>query len=227
MCQDIRSFLGHAGFYRRFTKKFSAITCPLCSLLAKDVIFEWSQACEEAFEKLKSMLVSPPIIRPPIWDLPFKIMCDASDYVVGIVLGQREYKKLFGIYYASKILDSTQSNYTTTKKEFLAVVFALDKFRSYIVGSPIIIFTDHLTLKYLLSKQDTKPHLIKWILLCQEFNLTIKDKKGVENVVVDHLYEYYVRLITWVLLNASFINEVLFPLGDFILFHFPCLCSSI
>ena len=91
------------------------------------------------------------------------------------------------IYYASKTLDSTQSNYITMEKEFLVIVFALDKFRSYIVGSPIIIFTDHAALKYLLSKQDTKPRLIRWILLCQEFNMTIKDKKGVKNVVADHL----------------------------------------
>ena len=91
------------------------------------------------------------------------------------------------IYYASKTLDFAQSNYTTTKKEFLVVVFALDKFRSYILESPIIIFADHTTLKYRLSKQDTKPCLIRWILHCQEFNLTIKDKKGVENVVADHL----------------------------------------
>ena len=77
-------------------------------------------------------------------------------------------------YYASKTLESAQSNYKTTEKEFLAIVFALEKFRSYIVG-------------YLLSKHDTKPRLTRWILLCQEFNLTIKDKKGVENVVADHL----------------------------------------
>ena len=114
-------------------------------------------------------------------------MCDVSDYVVGAVLGQREDKKPFVIYYARKTLDFAHSNYTTTEKEFLAVVFALDKFRSYIVGSPIIIFTDHAALKYLLSKQDTKPRLIRWILLFQEFNLTIKDKKEVKNVVVDHL----------------------------------------
>ena len=91
------------------------------------------------------------------------------------------------IYCASKTLDSAQSNYTTTEKEFLAVFFVLDKFRSNIVGSSIIIFTDHAALKYFLSNQDTKPHLIRWILLFQEFNLTIKDKKRVENVVVDHL----------------------------------------
>ena len=185
--RDIRSFLGHAGFYRRFIKDFSAIARPLCTLLAKDVPFTWSQACDTAFTKLKNMLVSPPIMRSPNWDLPFEIMCDASDYAIGAVLGQREDKKAFVIYYASQTLDSAQANYTTTEKEFLAVVFALEKFRSYIVGSPITIFTDHATLKYLLSKQDTKPRLTRWILLCQEFNLTIKDKKGVENVVADHL----------------------------------------
>ena len=84
--RDIRSFLGHAGFYRRFIKDFSAIACSLCNLLAKDVPFAWSQACEAAFDKLKTMLVSPPIMRSPNWNLPFEIMCDASDYAIGAVL---------------------------------------------------------------------------------------------------------------------------------------------
>ena len=78
-------------------------------------------------------------------------------------------------------------NYSTTEKELLVVVFALDKFRSYILGSLVVVFTDHATLKYLLSKKDAKPRLIRWILLLQEFNITIKYKKGVENVVADHL----------------------------------------
>ena len=164
--RDIRLFLGHAGFYRRFIKDFSAIARPLCNLLSKDIPFVWSQACETAFDKLKTMLVSPPIMRSPNWDLPFEIMCDASDYAIGVVLGQREDKKAFVIYYASKTLDSAQANYTTTEKEFLPVVFALEKFKSYIVGSPVTIFTDHALLKYLLSKQDTKPRLTRWILLC-------------------------------------------------------------
>ena len=184
---DIQSFLGHAGFYRRLIRDFSAIARPLCNFLAKDVTFEWSQACEAAFDKLRTMLVSPSVMRSPNWDLPFEIMCDASDYAIGSILGQREDKKAFVIYYASKTLDSAQSNYTTTEKEFLAVVFALEKFRSYIVGSPVTIFIDHAALKYLLSKQDSKPRLTRWIILCQEFNLTSKDKKGVENVVADHL----------------------------------------
>ena len=98
------------------------------------------------------MLVSPPIMRSPNWNLPFEIMCDASDYAIGAILGKREDKKAFVIYHASKTLDSAQVNYTTTEKEFLAVVFALEKFRSYIVGSLVTIFTDHAALKYLLSK---------------------------------------------------------------------------
>ncbi|RVW61762.1 Retrovirus-related Pol polyprotein from transposon opus [Vitis vinifera] len=123
-----------------------------------------------------------PLLRAPNWQLPFEVMCDASDFVIGAVLGQREDGKPYVIYYASKTLNEAQRNYTTTEKEFLAVVFALDKFRAYLVGSFIVVFTDHSALKYLLTKQDAKARLIRWILLLQEFNLQIKDKKGVENV---------------------------------------------
>ena len=124
--RDIRSFLGHDGFYRRFIKDFSVIARPLCNLLAKDVLFAWSQGCKAAFDKLKIMLVFPPIMRSPNWNLSFEIMCDISDYAIGAVLGKREDKKAFVIYYAIKTLDSAQANYTTTEKEFLAVVFALE-----------------------------------------------------------------------------------------------------
>ena len=151
--KEIRSFLGHAGFYRRFIKDFSIISKPFCNLLTKDTIFEWTENCENAFVKLKSMLTSAPIMQPPDWTLPFEIMCDASDYAVGAVLGQRKDKKPYVIYYASKTLNGAQLNYTTTEKELLAVVFALDKFRSYLVGSPIVVFSDHAALKYLLSKK--------------------------------------------------------------------------
>ena len=185
--RDVRSFLGHAGFYRRFIKDFSVISRPLCNLLLKEAEFEWTEACQVAFTKLKDMLTTAPIMQPPDWSLPFEIMCDASDYAVGAVLGQRRDKKPYVIYYASRTLNSAQINYSTTEKELLAVVYALDKFRSYLIGSKIVIFTDHSALKYLLSKKDAKPRLIRWILLLQEFNIEIKDKKGVENVVADHL----------------------------------------
>ena len=91
------------------------------------------------------------------------------------------------VYYESKTLNEAQRNYTTTEKELRAVVYALDKFRSYLIGSDIVIFTDHSALKYLLTKHNSKARLIRWVLLLQEFNIRIRDKKGVENVVADHL----------------------------------------
>ncbi|RVW97555.1 Retrovirus-related Pol polyprotein from transposon 17.6 [Vitis vinifera] len=185
--KGVRQFLGHAGFYRRFIKGFSSLSKPLCELLAKDAKFIWDERCQNSFDQLKKFLTTTPIVRAPNWQLPFELMCDASDFAIGAVLGQREDGKPYVIYYASKTLNEAQRNYTTTEKELLAVVFALDKFRAYLVGSFIIVFTDHSALKYLLTKQDAKARLIRWILLLQEFDLQIKDKKGVENVVADHL----------------------------------------
>ena len=104
-------------------------------------------------------------------------MCDASDYVVGAVLGQRKGKIFNAIYYANKVLNNAQVNYSTTEKEMLAIVYALEKFRSYLVGSRVIIYTNHVAIKYLLNKADSKPRLIRWILLLQEFDLVIYDKK--------------------------------------------------
>ncbi|XP_050113864.1 uncharacterized protein LOC126592166 [Malus sylvestris] len=185
--REVRSFLGHAGFYRRFIKDFSKISTPLCRLLQKDVTFDFNEECEKAFKHLKEMLTSAPIIRPPDWSIPFELMCDASDYALGAVLGQRKDKQPHVIYYASRTLNDAQLNYSTTEKELLAVVFALDKFRSYLLGTKVIIYTDHAALKYLLTKKEAKPRLIRWMLLLQEFDIEIQDKKGSENVVADHL----------------------------------------
>ncbi|WJZ81289.1 hypothetical protein VitviT2T_001138 [Vitis vinifera] len=185
--KGVRQFIGHAGFYRRFIKDFSKLARPLCELLVKDAKFIWDDRCQRSFEELKLFLTTAPIVRAPNWQLPFEVMCDASDFAIGDVLGQREDGKPYVIYYVSKTLNEAQRNYTTTEKELLAVVFALDKFHAYLVGSFIMVFTDHSALKYLLTKQDAKARLIRWILLLQEFNLQIKDKKGVENVVADHL----------------------------------------
>ncbi|XP_020992634.1 uncharacterized protein LOC110278738 [Arachis duranensis] len=124
---------------------------------------------------------------PPSWDLPFELMCDASDFAVGAVLGQRKDKLVHVIYYANKVLNENQRNYTTTEKELLAIVFAFDKFRSYLIDSKVTVFIDHAALKYLLTKQESKPRLIRWVLLLQEFNIEIKDRSGVENKVADHL----------------------------------------
>ncbi|CAM8940532.1 unnamed protein product [Rhodiola kirilowii] len=185
--RDIKSFLGHAGFYRRFIKDFSKKALPLSNLLQKDVPFEFTNACKEAFDELKQALTSTPIIQAPDWDQPSEIMCDASNYAVGAILGQRIEKKPVVIYYASRTLDASQRNYSTTEKELLAVVFALEKFKPYLLGARVVVFSDHAAVRYLMTKKEAKPRLIRWILLLQEFDVEIKDKKGIENTVADHL----------------------------------------
>ncbi|GKB90821.1 reverse transcriptase domain-containing protein [Tanacetum coccineum] len=135
--KGIRSFLGHAGFYRRFIQDFSKIARPMTHLLEKDTPFIFSKECVESFNILKKKLTEAPILVAPDWDLPFEIMCYASDFAVGAVLGQ--------------------------------------------------LYTDHSALKYLLAKQDAKPRLLRWILLLQEFDVIIHDKKGAENLAADHL----------------------------------------
>ena len=127
--------------------------------------FVFDQACKNAHDELKRHVTSAPIIQPPNWDEPFEIMCDASDYAEGVVLGQRIGKNLHVISYASRMLDGAQCNYHTTEKEHFAVVFALEKFRSYLLGTKVIVFTYHAALRYLLKKKESKPRLIRWILL--------------------------------------------------------------
>ncbi|GJV91219.1 reverse transcriptase domain-containing protein [Tanacetum coccineum] len=125
--------------------------------VGKDTPFFFSLECQSSFEILKKKLTEAPILVSPDWDLPFEIMYDGSDFAIGTVL------------------------------ELLAVVYAFEKFRSYLVLSKTIVYTDHSALKYLFAKQDAKPRLLRWILLLQEFNIEIRDKKGAENLAADHL----------------------------------------
>jgi hypothetical protein len=185
--KGIHSFLGHAGFYQRFIQNFSQIARPLTHLLARDAPFIFTEECLKAFHTLMKALISPLVIQPPNWHLPLEIMCDTSNYVVGVVLGQSKDKKHYAISYASKTLTGPQLNYATIEKELLAVVFTIEKFRSYLVGAMVIVYIDHVALIYLLTKKDAKPHLIHWILLLQEFDLENRNRKGVENSMADHL----------------------------------------
>ncbi|GKB93225.1 reverse transcriptase domain-containing protein [Tanacetum coccineum] len=185
--KGVRSFLGHAGFYRRFIKDFSMISKPMTQLLMKDAKFDFSDDCKKAFNILKEKLTTPPIIISLNWNVPFELMCDASDFAVGAILGQRIDGKFKPIYYASKTLNNAQEHYTTTEKELLAVVFSFDKFCQYLVLSKTIVYTDHSALKYFFSKEDAKPRLIRWVLLLQGFDIEIKDKKGAENLAANHL----------------------------------------
>ncbi|KAK8985045.1 hypothetical protein V6N11_082662 [Hibiscus sabdariffa] len=116
--------------------------------------------------------------------------------VISTVLGQRRGKIFHPIYYPSKTLNEAQINYTTSEKELLAVIFAFDKFRSYLIRTKVMVHTDHSAIKYLLARKDAKPRLIRWILLLQEFDVEIIDRKGTENQVADHLSRLENKQIT-------------------------------
>ncbi|KAG9450627.1 hypothetical protein H6P81_010592 [Aristolochia fimbriata] len=206
--KGIRSFLGHAGFCRRFIKDFSKIA-KLLSNLMKDVKFDFNDECLHAFKLLKEKLISTPIVVAPDWTIPFELMCDASDYAVGDVLGQRKENFFHTIYYASHTLTGPQLNCTTTEKELLAVVYAFKKFRSYLIGSKVVVYTDHAALRHLFAKKDSKPRLIRWILLLLEFDIEIKDKKGAKNVVADHLSRLETEEVEKKGISELFLDEVI------------------
>nr|GEY93676.1 reverse transcriptase domain-containing protein [Tanacetum cinerariifolium] len=185
--KGIRSFLRHAGFYRRFIKDFSKISRPMTHLLEKNSPFIFSNECIQAFRTLKEKLTEALILIASNWDQPFELMCNASDYAVGAVLGQRVEKHFQTIHYASKTMNQAEANYTTIEKEMLAVVYAFEKFRSYLIMNRSIVYTDHSALKYLFAKKDAKARLLHWILLLQEFDFKVTDTKGAENYAADHL----------------------------------------
>nr|GEU65577.1 reverse transcriptase domain-containing protein [Tanacetum cinerariifolium] len=170
--KGIRSFFGHADFYQRFIQDLSKISRPMTRLIEKDTSFFFSKECIEAFQTLKKKLTEAPILVALDWDLPFELMCDASDFAIGAVLGKQKIKHFQPIRYASKTRTDAQAHYTTTEKELLVVVYAFEKFRQYLVLSKSIVYTDHSTLKYLFNKQDAKPRLLHWVLLLQEFDIT-------------------------------------------------------
>nr|GEU68082.1 DNA-directed DNA polymerase [Tanacetum cinerariifolium] len=145
--KGIRSFLGHAGFYRQFIQDFSKISRPMTHLLEKNTPFIFSEDCIKAFQMLKKKLTEAPILIVPNWDLPFKRICDASDF---------------------------------------AIVYAFEKFRSYLIMNKSIVHTDHSALKYLFAKKDAKARLLRWVLH-QEFDFKVLDTKGAENLAADHL----------------------------------------
>lgn len=185
--RDDMIFLGIAGYYRRFIKDFNKFSSPLFGLLAKDYEFKWSKNYQEALDILKGKVTTAPIRRGPNWALPFHIRVDASHKVIGPALGQVEEKMPYSIYFTNKNLSKAELNYTVTEKELLAVVHSLNKFRHYVTGYQTFVHTDHVAIKYLMNKPDVNARIIRWLLLLQQFDLTIVDKPGKENFVANFL----------------------------------------
>lgn len=153
----------------------------------KDVDFLWTGKCEQTLLKLKCCVSAAPVLQGPNWELSFHIATDALDIDVGVVLGQLEDKKLYAIYYISKNITPTKLNYIVIEKEFLAVVHAINKFRDYITIYQIFIHTDHSAIHFLMNKPITNGRITCWLFLLQEFDITIVDKPGKDDVVVDSL----------------------------------------
>jgi hypothetical protein len=147
--KDVRAFLGLAGFYRRYIKDFSSIATPLNALLRKDVKFDWSTACQEAVDALKFALTTYPVLHHPVEGRKFIIGTDASLNGLGAVLQQRENDALYPIAFASRSLKPAEKNYSVPELEALAIVFAVTKWRHYILGTPFDVETNQQSLTWL------------------------------------------------------------------------------
>eukprot|EP00253_Pinus_taeda_P036071 PITA_36071 len=185
-CQkDVRSFPGFTWYYRIFIENFTKIASPLFKLLTKDCEFKWDPDCQSAFETLKTRIFEAPILRGPNWKLT-SIFLQMLRSTLGAVLGQKDLVP-YAIYYTSKNLTPTELNYTVTEKELLVVVHAINKFRHYITGYETFVHTDHSAIRYLMNKPVTNGTVTRWLLILQEFNITVLDRPGKQNTIPDFL----------------------------------------
>ena len=180
---EVRSFLGLAGYYRRFVKGFSVIASPLTKLLRKGVMFEWSDKCQNSFEQLKEMLVEAPVLTQPTSGKEYTLYSDASGIGLGCVLMQND--KV--VAYASRQLKSHEQNYPTHDLELAAVVFALKIWRHYLYGEKCRIYTNHKSLKYLLTQKELNLRQRRWLELFKDYDCIIDYHPGKANVVADAL----------------------------------------
>lgn len=186
--RQLRGFLGHVGYYRRFIEQFAKKASPLHKLLRHDAQFIWTPECEAAFLELKKCLIHAPILIPPDWLKEFHVHTDASIEGLGAVLCQIAFSKVDQpIYYASRRVSDSERNYTITELECLAMVFALERFRHYLLATHFKFYVDHEALTFLLNKPDVKGRAMRWLLLFQEFDFEVITKPGKVHVLADHL----------------------------------------
>ena len=185
--KDIKSFLGLAGYYRKFIDNFSQKALPLTSLLKKDASFNWTEKQEQAFVTLKNCLCEQPILQFPDFERPFNVTTDASNFAIGAVLSQGDFPKDLPIAYASRCLNSAECNYSVIEKELLAIVWAVRHFRPYLYGRRFRIVTDHQPLTWLFNIKDPKSRLVRWRLELEEYDYSIVYKPGRVNSNADAL----------------------------------------
>lgn len=194
--KQVMSFLGLANYYRKFIKGFSKIAQPINRLLKKNIKFDWSTECQEAFDEIKNYLLNPPILTMPNFNEKFIITTDASDKAIGAILSQGIVGEDLPISYASRSLNKAEQNYSTSEKELLAIVWATKNFRPYVLGREFVIITDHKPLQWVFNSKDMSSRLTRWRLKLEEYDYKIIYKAGVQNTNADALsripYEAFV-----------------------------------
>jgi hypothetical protein len=184
---DIKSFLGLAGYYRKFTPQFSKIGKPLNNLQKKDQVWKWEIEQVQSFQQLKEALTKEPVLQYSEFTKPFIITTDASGFAVGATFSQGKVGQDQAIAYASRILNSAERNYSTIEKELTAMVWACKNFRPYVLGRNFTIVTDHKPLTWMFNAKDPSSRLLRGRLLLEEYDYNIEYKAGKRNVNADAL----------------------------------------
>ena len=165
-------------YYRKFVKDFSDVASPLHRLTQKNKPWEWTTECQQAFVCLKECLISAPVLAFPSFDLPFVLDTDASNAGLGGVLSQNVHGTECVIAYASRVLTKSERSYCATKKELLALVWAVQHFRPYLIGKPFIVHTDHNSLKWLQNFKDAEGQVARWLEILAEYQMCVEHHPG-------------------------------------------------
>jgi hypothetical protein len=186
--RQLRATLGHKGYYRKFSKCYAQITTPMEKLLRKDMKYQWNDECQHGLDTLKEKMVTTPILVFPDWEKTCRVHVDASTITLGAILAQPRAGDLdHPIAFTNIKLSNSEQNYNTMEREVLAMVYAPQKFRHYLLGKHFKMFTNHSALKYLVSKPVLGGRICRWLLLFQEFDFEIIVKPGKLNAGPDHL----------------------------------------
>jgi hypothetical protein len=205
--RDIRAFIGLAGYYRRHVPNFAEFSKPLTQLTKKEIPFVWTAEHQKAFEGLKKVLSTEPLLIYPDFSQPFIVACDASTTAIGAVLSQVRDGEERPIAYCSRQLNQAESKYSTTELELLAFLFATKQFRCYIYGRKFTVYTDHRALRWLLNLQDPSSRLTRWAMKLSEYDFTVEHRSGTQMRHADALSRSIGRVETSVVLSKETIRD--------------------